>query len=474
MIQLVFAAPDAAAALRDEPLEVGYSQHESAERASWGDEKLEVVDGTHPVVHPAAGSHANHFEEALYLGSSAKEGVGCDDTSSPTVELRPVVKTIPSDAAAAGRAFPWISFEGRWGELERAFYNGATGPNLKGTWTEPLVATEDWRDRSYAVPAGGLLGTSATDFFCTAVQAGSDSLRRTIDDSCPEAVRPGALLALALFVLTRTAWRPSAPLRVTRRRAWGQTLAAAARMYATRWPLFVGIALVFVPISLLNSALQALVFETEGVAGIDTSGESGGVLALFALTIGVTLTLGGLGLVQAATSLALADIDAGRRIGPLRAYRRALVRFPSLLGALAVLAVVVALVGLTVALLPIAVYLAGRWAFVAQAVELEGESSLGALRRSAELVRGRWFKVTSLSVVGAGLALVLGPLVGAVLILVTEAPFALLNIVAGFVYALTMPLVALTTSYLYFDALVSERLHPRADTEMLPSELPAS
>jgi hypothetical protein len=474
MIQLVFAAPDAAAALRDEPLEVGYSQHEGAERASWGDEKLEVVDGTHPVVHPAAGSHANHFEEALYLGSSAKEGVGCDDTSSPTVELRPVVKTIPSDAAAAGRAFPWISFEGRWGELERAFYNGPTGPNLKGTWTEPLVAAEDWRDRSYAVPAGGLLGTGATDFFCTAVQAGSDSLRRTIDDPAPRLFVLGALLALALFVLTRTAWRPSAPLRVTRRRAWGQTLAAAARMYATRWPLFVGIALVFVPISLLNSALQALVFETEGVAGIDTSGESGGVLALFALTIGVTLTLGGLGLVQAATSLALADVDAGRRIDPLRAYRRALVRFPSLLGALAVLAVVVVLVGLTVALIPIAVYLAGRWAFVAQAVELEGESSLGALRRSAELVRGRWFKVTSLSVVGAGLALVLGPFVGAVLILVTEAPFTLLNIVAGFVYALAMPLVALTTSYLYFDAVVSERLHPRADTEMLPSELPAS
>jgi hypothetical protein len=263
MIQLVFAAPDAAAALRDEPLEVGYSQHESAERASWGDEKLEVVNGTHPVVHPAAGSHANHFEEALYLGSSAKEGVGCDDTSSPTVELRPVVKTIPSDAAAAGRAFPWISFEGRWGELERAFYNGPTGPNLKGTWTEPLVAAEDWRDRSYAVPAGGLLGTGATDFFCTAVQAGSDSLRRTIDDPAPRLFVLGALLALALFVLTRTAWRPSAPLRVTRRRAWGQTLAAAARMYATRWPLFVGIALVFVPISLLNSALQALVFETE-------------------------------------------------------------------------------------------------------------------------------------------------------------------------------------------------------------------
>jgi hypothetical protein len=110
---------------------------------------------------------------------------------------------------------------------------------------------------------------------------------------------------------------------------------------------------------------------------------------------------------------------------------------------------------------------------VAQTVELEGQSSFRALRRSAELVRGRWFKVASLSVVGAGLALVLGPVVGALLILFTDAPFALLNVVAGLVYALALPLVALTTAYLYFDALVSERLHPRDEAAVLPSELPA-
>jgi hypothetical protein len=473
MIQLVFDAADAAGALSGEPVEVGYSQHEGAERAAWDDEKLELVDGTHVVVHPAAGSHANYFEEALYLGSTAKQGVGCDDTSGPTFDVRPVVRTIPSDAAAASRAFPWISFEGRWGELQPAFFNGPTGPNLKRTWTEPLVAAEDWRDRSYAVPAGGLLGTGATDFFCAAVRAGSDSLRRTIDDPAPRLLVLGVLLALAVFALTRTDWRPTAPLRVAHRRAWGQTLAAAARMYAARWPLFVGIALVFVPITILNSALHAVVFETSGIARLDTDGESSGVLALFAVTIGATLTLGGLGLVQAATALALPEVDEGRRIDPLKAYRRALVRFPSLLGAVAVPAVVVALLGFTVALIPIAVFLAGRWALVAQAVVLEGESSLGALRRSAGLVRGRWFKVTSLSVVGAALALALGPVVGALLILVTNAPFVLLNVVAGLVYALAMPLVALTTTYLYFDALVSERLQPREDPAVLPSELPA-
>jgi hypothetical protein len=37
-------------------------------------------------------------------------------------------------------------------------------------------------------------------------------------------------------------------------------------------------------------------------------------------------------------------------------------------------------------------------------------------------------------VFGAAAALVLGPVVGALLILVTDAPFAFLNVVAGIVY----------------------------------------
>src|SRR3954453_11675320 len=66
MIQLVFDAPTAAEAVRQSPAEGGYSQHEGGERAPWDDSKLERIDGTHPVVHPADGSHANFYGEALY------------------------------------------------------------------------------------------------------------------------------------------------------------------------------------------------------------------------------------------------------------------------------------------------------------------------------------------------------------------------------------------------------------------------
>ncbi len=209
MIQLVFDAADAAEALEEEPVEVGYSSHEGAERAAWDDEeKLEIVDRTHPVVYPAAGSHANKFTEALYLGSSAEAGVGCDDTRGPHREVRPAVLTIPSDPDGSRDAFPWITFEGRWGELQKAFFNGPTGPNMKTQWTTPIEWSEDWRDRSYAVPTGGVLGTSATDFFCAGVEKGSKALSALLRSPTAAFLVIAAILGLIAFVVIKATWTP--------------------------------------------------------------------------------------------------------------------------------------------------------------------------------------------------------------------------------------------------------------------------
>ncbi len=199
MIQLVFDAGDAREALGTEPREVGYSAHEGAERATWGDDKLELVDETHPVVFPGAGSHANKFTEALYLGSSAEAGVGCDDTRGPHREIRPKVVTIPSDPVAAKESFPWIDFEGRWGELQPAFFNGPTGPNLKTQWTRPIEWSEGWHDRTYGVPTGGLFGTGATDLFCTGVAKGSRALILLLRNPSATALVLAALIGLVVL-----------------------------------------------------------------------------------------------------------------------------------------------------------------------------------------------------------------------------------------------------------------------------------
>ncbi len=470
MIQLVFDASDAAEALEEDPVAVGYSSHEGAERADWGDDKLEIVDETHPVVYPAAGSHANKYTEALYLGSSAEAGVGCDDTRGPHVELQPVVKTIPSDPAAAAAAFPWIQFEGRWGELQPAFFNGPTGPNLKRQWTEPIAWSEGWHDRSYAVPTSGIFGTGATDFFCTAVEKGSKALISLLRSPGATVFVLAVLLALAIFAITRTTWHPAPPLRVAHRRKWGQILTAAGRMYVGRPTLFLGIGLILIPLSIVITFIQAALFGSLGWAGVDVTGEGAGWLAVVTITIGTTLALLGLVLVQAATARALVEVDAGRPIGPVHAYRLALPLRP-LLGGLGIAVGVWALLSATTILAPVAVWLAIRWSLLAQVVEVEERRAVASLRRSGELVRRRWIRVASLVGAGALLALGAGPLIGALLIFATDAPLALLNVVAGIVYALAMPFVALITSYVYFDARVRHELEPEDRPDELPAEI---
>ncbi|HYX77086.1 MAG TPA: hypothetical protein VE757_07915, partial [Gaiellaceae bacterium] len=471
MIQLDFDAASAAQALQRAPLAVGYSQHEGAERAAWNDEKLERVDGTHPVVHPAAGSHANFFGEALYLGRSAQEGVGCDDTRGPTFDVRPAVQTIPSDGARARADFPWIAFQGRWGELRPAFFNGPTGPNLKSQWAEPIEWSDGWRGRSYTVPGGSAFGPQATGFFCGAVGGGSRALVQLVHRPLEFSLVLGGLLLLAIFLLSRTDWRPSAPLRLARRRAWGQVLSSAARMYVARFPLFIGMGVLFVPIALFVTLLQALVLHATNVLGVQTGGESSGVLAFVVLAIGTALTLLALGVLQAATARALVEIDRERPVGPLQAYRLALDSVGPLFGALLIATLAVSLLASSIFLLPIAVWLAGRWALIAPVTELEHVSAPAALRRSGRLVRKRWLKVTTLIVAGGALVLVIGPLIGVLLILLTNAPFWLVNVIAGIVYAITMPFVALATAYVYFDARVRSELAGEREAAVLPEEV---
>ena len=473
MTQLLFDAADATEALTRRPTEVGYSSHEGAERAAWGDEKLEIVDGTHPVVYPAAGSHANKFTAALYLGSSADAGVGCDDTIGPHRELRPLVQTIPSDTAAAETAFPWIAFEGRWGELQKAFFNGPTGPNMKSQWTNPIDWSQGWRDRSYAVPAGGVFGTGATDLFCNGVAKGSKGLALLISNPPAIVLTLAGILALIVFVVVRATWVPLTPLRVVRRRTWGQILTTSGRLYVQRLRLFVALGALLIPITVVITILQWLLLQ--GVDALGTlTGQGAGVFAVLALVIGATLTLLGLGLVQAATACALVEIDAGRPIGPLDAYRLAFRRLRPLLRTIALFVVAWIVLTTTTFLIPVAIWLAVRWCLLAPVVEMEKVRGVAALRRSARLVRGRWFRVGSLVGVSAVVALAAGPLLGVALIFLTSMPLAFLNIVAGLVYALLLPYVAIVTAYVYFDARVHLALEPAEQPRELPAEVELS
>ena len=204
--------------------------------------------------------------------------------------------------------------------------------------------------------------------------------------------------------------------------------------------------------------------------GLSESGEGGADRGWIVFVIGTLLTLAGMTLVQAAAARAMVELDAGRPIGIVVAYRLALGRLRPLLVALAVAVPVVTLCTASLLLVPIAIVLATRWALIVPCAELETHRGLAVLRRSGRLTTRSWFKVLTLVVGGAALVLVVGPIVGGLLLLGTNVSFAFVNLVAGIVYAIFMPVVGITTTYVYYDALVREQ---RAAVEPAAGVLPA-
>jgi hypothetical protein len=470
MIQIDFRAGTARRALRVSPELVGYSQHEAAERAAWGSKKLKLVAGTHPVVYPAIGSHANYFSSALFLGRSAAQGVGCDDTSEKTIQVRPAVSLVPSDPGAAVRAFPWLGYEGHWGERHRGFYDGPTGPNTKVQWSSPLRwAHEQWRSSSYTVPAAKALGHTATGFFCGGVALGSAAL--TLFALHPSPLLLGLIAALAAiaWLASRTDWAPSAPLHLARRRRWGAIVNASRRMYAGHARLFLAIGLLFFPLGAIISLGQYALFHESGLDSlVSVAGERNGFVDSIAVAFGIVITLLGLSVVQAATAWAMSELDAGRDVTAVDAYRHVVPRLRSLLVVVLVPAVLVFVLDLTVAGIVVGAWLIVRWSLSSQAIALEGAGAVSAVRRSSLLVRGNWWRVASLLVFVTLVPLLLGPFVGIGLLFATNASFDLINLVASVVYAVLLPGVAIATTYLYCDLRVRHTLESGDD--VLPAE----
>jgi hypothetical protein len=473
MIQLDFEAGTPAQALETKPALVGYSQHEGAESAHWDASKLKTVDGAHPVVYAALGSHANYYTSALHLGRSAAQGVGCDDTAGPSTQVRPTVALIPTGKAAYLSAYPWLGYEGHWGEEHEGFYNGPTGPNTKAQWTEPITwANAAWHDNSFTVPAATSFGTPATGFFCGAVAAASTLLTSLVGNPSPFYIAVAVLFGLILWLTSRTQWRPSAPLHLERRRAWGSIVAASRRMYFGHLRLFLAIGLLFLPLGVVITGVQYLLFRHGQLNGlVNSAGSSNAVVVFLAVMIGVVFTVFGLAVLNAATAAAMVDIDAGRKTGALAAYKKVLPKLGPILGVVLIAAVGIAAVALTSIGVLLGAWLIVRWAFLAQVVLLEDISALAALRRSARLVRGNWWRCGSMLFFVTTIALLLGPLVGTLLLFVTNESFDFINLVSGVVYAFVLPYAAIASTYLYFDLRVAKQHGAETEeADVLPAE----
>lgn len=432
-IQIEFAASTVEEALASEPISVGYAQHEGGERAAWDDGKLER-DGSHPVVYSSAGSHASYFESTVFLGRRGTEGVGCDTTIGPSVATRPLAVVLPNSVAAATDEFAWLDFNGRWGERQSGPFNGPTGPNTKEQWTAPFDWHDQLRDGSVTIPAGDEANDTVLSTFCDVVAFGSNQLRSVQQSPTQPIIVFGAAALLIRWFAGRTIWThvPAVPLR--QRRRTGQMIRGAVTSYWTSRGGVLAVAVLYVP--------AAIVVGIVGRYGSFIAGQS--VAGVLTPVMYVT---------AAATIAAFWHLESSGDRNKVGVRDLLTMRLIPVVKTLAEALVIVGGLGLTVVGLPWAIRQLIRYQFIIPITVTEGLSGRAALRRSTELVSGRWWRTAITVVLFGALALAVNSTIQLTLLFVLSSlPLWFFLVIAFLAAGLVAPLLATPALLLYGDA----------------------
>ncbi len=237
-------------------------------------------------------------------------------------------------------------------------------------------------------------------------------------------------------------------------------------MYRLRPRAFLTVGLLFIPVGILTTAIQAVVFRASTLAPlVDEAGVRNAFVNTLALGLGLVVTLLGFGVVQAATARLVLDVAADAQTGAMTAYRSVAPDLRLLLGSLVVAVTAGVLLNLSLVLVPVALFLIVRWSLMSVVVGVEHRPEPGPLRRSNALVTGAWWRTAVLVVIVAGAGLLTGPLAGALALVATGAAFDLVNLIAALVYVAVLPLVAITLTYLYFDLRARGEAEPAQEAE---------
>ncbi len=441
-MQLTFEANTAKEALQEEPGEMILFQHAGGEKASWNDSKVQK-EGTHPVVYPAAGSHASFYDSAVYVQNGQNgSGVGCDNTTAPLRELklRPVM--LPEAAPESG-PFGWLSYRGRWGEREKSFNNGPTGPVTKTVWREPFTWMESQRSTSPRLPGGSIVGPQVTGAFCGAVAVASELINADIKSpGAAIATIVVAVLILALLIGV-TRWWPVDLEHLRKKRAFGQLVRAARQLYGRHFLVLVPIGLTALPI------VGSITLLGQTIANRN-SGDSGGLrLALADLLEFIGRPVAS-ALVAALVIVFVRGLVETGRGGYRDSWRGVGQRFWRVVGGQIMATLGVTLLAITVIGLPWAIWKYFSWQFVQQQILFEDKPVRAAFRDSSELVRGSWWRTVRVAGFFWLVSTVLGPVLGFVLIFL-NFELVWINLIGSLVFALIIPYVTLGHTLLYFD-----------------------
>jgi hypothetical protein len=447
-MQITFDADTPAAALHEEPSEIILFQHAGGERASWEDGKVQK-EGTHPIVYPAAGSHATFYDSAVYVENGQHgSGLGCDNTTGPLRELQPEPVLMPNGVRTKGE-FAWTSYYGRWGEREKGYNNGPQGPQTKTVWREPFGWMEKQRTTSPRLPGGTIAGPQVTKAFCGAVATASELINLDAESPGAAAATVIVLGVLIILFVGFTRWRPVEIDNLRRRRAFGQILRAARQFYGRHWRVLLPVAL----------AALVLIGATNLVAGLITEsspqpGETG-VNVAWADLLEQFIRPVAQALVAAIAIVVAREATRDRRVGFKQAMLGVKARFWRVVGAQILATIGVLALALTVIGLPWAIWKLVGWAFVQEEVIFTDKSLRQSFRASTELVRSRWFRTARVILIFYVIGIATGPILTFALIF-TALPLIWINVIGSFVFALLIPFTALGGTFLYFDLSVRE------------------
>jgi hypothetical protein len=174
-----------------------------------------------------------------------------------------------------------------------------------------------------------------------------------------------------------------ARLDLSRPRAYGELLRTSLQVFGRHADVLLTLALLLVaPVTLLVDGIWGGALAD--AADADPSLASQGVSA--AISVFLILPL-----VTASTALVVRDLGGGTAPGDVGAVLRAGAgRFPRVLGAV-VLYAVACLAGFVLFIVP-GIWLAVRCYFAAQAAALDGLAPANAMRRSSDVVQGKWWR----------------------------------------------------------------------------------
>jgi hypothetical protein len=438
-MQIAFDADTPRAALASGPLEIALFQHEGGEKASWDDAKVEK-DGSHPVVYPAAGSHATFYRPAIYVENGrGGSGLGCDNTTEPHRRVKPRPVLVPTTPRTNG-PFKWLTFRGHWGQEEKGYNNGPQGPIEKLQWLEPFTWMSGVRTRSPELPTGFVLGPQVTGAFCVSVKAASNLVNLGAESPLA-AIGLIVGFILLLIVLARlTRWRPVelAPLR--RVRTFGQLLRAARQLYGRHWRVFVLVGLSSIPIIGAVYGLQVLFEALTGDEGVGLWIRDEGNSIGYAVVAAIAIAF-------------LRDLERGRRASYAIAFRDMVERFRRVVGGQILASLLVLLMALTIVGIPFAIWKYVEWQFVQQEIIFNDKRLRDAFRGSTRLVRGNWWRTVRVAGFLWLISIVTGPILGFALIF-TPLSLTWANVVGSVVFALLVPYVAIGRTLLYWDLAV--------------------